>query len=518
MSRAIPSECNENIQLCNRCNHSYSISFQIPDKASLRTGCLPTTIGARLICDAIAEADDHIEEIGHELERLNESLKRLDTLKRSLEYSQDVRRALVAPVRRLPTEILAEIFKACCGDAICIAIERCAPLELGSVCKVWRDTIVGMPTLWAGFFFSYDLHRCYAPPASLVTRLKTFLENSGDVPLRHCIGEQGWSLESLSGDLFEAILQHSHRWTCLWVCPPPRTSIVNRDSLFSQLEGRSLSRLTSLQGSHNDLCEGNESNLFHIPTLRSLLILFERGSDARIMPNLPWEQLECLYIDGPPHYSYDILRRCPNVVEWNYSNKWCCTSPATIPETAIRLSHLRKLSVDITQETADAALLGRLEAPSVESLALDWDISPQSLLSESYLGRLVERFSRRLRCLRLIGFQPIGRSCLSSLPDLHTLEIGYFFPSFNQDWLDDLSAVDDAGSPRILPRLQIMKIEDPLSFPPAALVEMLEARRAMGHGLERLMLHRDVVEDSSEWNDDVTARLRSLVPSFEIFI
>lgn len=146
MSRAIHSECNENIQLCNRCNHSYSISFQIPDNAGLRTGCLPTAMGARLICDAIAETDDHIEEINHELERLSESLKRLDALKRSLEYSQDVRRALVAPVRRLPTEILSEIFKACCGDTIYIAIERCAPLELSSVCKVWRGTSYFLPS------------------------------------------------------------------------------------------------------------------------------------------------------------------------------------------------------------------------------------------------------------------------------------------------------------------------------------------------------------------------------------
>ena len=106
----------------------------------MRTGYLPTTTEARLICDAIAETNGRLKEIDHELERSSESRKHLDALRRSLEYSQGVRRALLAPIRRLPTDILSEIFKACCGDAIEIAYERCEPLVLGSVCKSWRGT------------------------------------------------------------------------------------------------------------------------------------------------------------------------------------------------------------------------------------------------------------------------------------------------------------------------------------------------------------------------------------------
>ncbi|KAL1674871.1 hypothetical protein EV122DRAFT_281605 [Schizophyllum commune] len=375
MSHPVPSKCREDVQLCDRCNHTYSLSFQIPDVASLRTGSFPTTTEARLICDAIAETDDSMKEIDQELERLSGYWKHLDALRRSLEYSQDVRRALVAPIRRLPTEILSEIFKACCGDAIEIAHERCEPLVLGSVCKSWRDTIVDMPTLWAGFTFPWGLDSHYKTHTSLVTRLRTFLKYLGDVPLRQCIGQRGWSLNAFTGVLFKVLLQHSHRWASLWVCPPPRSLMMAGDSLFSQLEDRSLSRLTFLQGSHRDLCKGNEKNLFHIPSLRSLLISLETESDANIMPNLPWEQLECLHTHGPPLYSLNILRRCPNVVEWCYKHTWHRASSMPIPDIVITLPRLRKPSSEIV-EPADAAILNFLEAPSVEILALDCSTAP----------------------------------------------------------------------------------------------------------------------------------------------
>ncbi|KAL1713126.1 hypothetical protein EV715DRAFT_296412 [Schizophyllum commune] len=306
MSHPVPSKSREDVQLCNRCNHTYSLSFQIPDVASLRIGYLPTTTEARLICDAIAETDDSMKEIDQELERLSGYWKHLDALRRSLEYSQDVRRALVAPIRRLPTEILSEIFQACCGDAIEIAHERCEPLVLGSVCKSWRDTIVDMPTLWAGFTFPWGLDSHYKTLTSLVTRLRTFLKYSG---------------------------------------------------------------------SHRDLCKGNEKNLSHIPSLRSLLISLETESDANIMPNLPWEQLECLHTHGPPLYSLNILRRCPNVVEWCYKHTWHRASSLPIPDIVITLPRLRKPSSEIV-EPADAAILNFLEAPSVEILALDCSTAP----------------------------------------------------------------------------------------------------------------------------------------------
>ena len=55
MSHPVPSKSRKDVQLCNRCNHTYSLSFQIPDVASLRTGYLTTTTEGRLICGAIAE-------------------------------------------------------------------------------------------------------------------------------------------------------------------------------------------------------------------------------------------------------------------------------------------------------------------------------------------------------------------------------------------------------------------------------------------------------------------------------
>ncbi|KAG2358733.1 hypothetical protein BDR07DRAFT_260272 [Suillus spraguei] len=54
-----------------------------------------------------------------------------------------------SPIRRLPTEILAEIFKYCLPDDEHLApASRLAPILLTTVCRRWREIAVSLPILW----------------------------------------------------------------------------------------------------------------------------------------------------------------------------------------------------------------------------------------------------------------------------------------------------------------------------------------------------------------------------------
>ncbi|KAG2062549.1 hypothetical protein BDR04DRAFT_1112122, partial [Suillus decipiens] len=54
-----------------------------------------------------------------------------------------------SPIWRLPTEILAEIFKYCLPDDEHLApASKLAPILLTTVCRRWREVSVGLPMLW----------------------------------------------------------------------------------------------------------------------------------------------------------------------------------------------------------------------------------------------------------------------------------------------------------------------------------------------------------------------------------
>ncbi|TFK38340.1 hypothetical protein BDQ12DRAFT_630766, partial [Crucibulum laeve] len=100
-----------------------------------------------------APSDEQLEELSSfissklpELERLSAAANQYKELKEIV----DAHQALLSPIRRVPEEILAQIF------IFCLPTDRCAvmnvrepPLLLGRVCSQWRDIAVRTPRLWS---------------------------------------------------------------------------------------------------------------------------------------------------------------------------------------------------------------------------------------------------------------------------------------------------------------------------------------------------------------------------------
>ena len=58
-------------------------------------------------------------------------------IQQKLENALAMQRAYVAPVRRVPVEVLEMIFELSCEDAT-IDPSDCTPLALSAVCRLWR--------------------------------------------------------------------------------------------------------------------------------------------------------------------------------------------------------------------------------------------------------------------------------------------------------------------------------------------------------------------------------------------
>ncbi|KAJ7603316.1 hypothetical protein FB45DRAFT_1071689 [Roridomyces roridus] len=121
-----------------------------PFTAKLGTNYCPTAQEAIEIQAFLAQPlrqmkclDSKIAELQHALNKLLEEREGLGSIVQSHE-------ALLSPIRRMPSDIMQEIFMACMPtDRNCVMDASEAPLLLGRICSAWRALSLATPRLWA---------------------------------------------------------------------------------------------------------------------------------------------------------------------------------------------------------------------------------------------------------------------------------------------------------------------------------------------------------------------------------
>ncbi|KAI4528384.1 hypothetical protein K525DRAFT_166876, partial [Schizophyllum commune Loenen D] len=86
------------------------------------------------------------QDLGSELDSVDAAIRRLHDLRETLEVRLQFTRAYLAPVRRLPLELLSDIFiysVADEGDPTMVAL-----MTLSHVCSSWRTVVWSTPELW----------------------------------------------------------------------------------------------------------------------------------------------------------------------------------------------------------------------------------------------------------------------------------------------------------------------------------------------------------------------------------
>ncbi|PBK88347.1 hypothetical protein ARMGADRAFT_901100, partial [Armillaria gallica] len=91
-----------------------------------------------------------------EIEALEETLAYLKKGRADLAHTISVYKTYLAPIRRLPVELLRKIFSEACtfvefpiDGAREIQSPSQIPLRIASVCSYWRDICLSFPQLWS---------------------------------------------------------------------------------------------------------------------------------------------------------------------------------------------------------------------------------------------------------------------------------------------------------------------------------------------------------------------------------
>ncbi|KAF9065068.1 hypothetical protein BDP27DRAFT_1425134 [Rhodocollybia butyracea] len=130
-----------------------------------------------------------------------------------LQADLEALRVELSPIRRIPLEILSEIFVHCLPvprrTGFSVATPSKAPLLLSQICRRWRSVAISIPKLWSSLSIQIK-DRCY-PNISLV---QTFLDRSLLHPFSFRLKESLVSNTdlSLTPAVFELLLKAYHRW------------------------------------------------------------------------------------------------------------------------------------------------------------------------------------------------------------------------------------------------------------------------------------------------------------------
>ncbi|KAJ7587333.1 hypothetical protein C8J56DRAFT_1026304 [Mycena floridula] len=437
--------------------------------------CCPVSL-KNAVSEAGVEAD--LRQCQEEIDRQKNYTTALETKQRQLQRHHDAAKALTAPIRKLPAEILGHIFSdACDWNVIGDNHINLPGLRIAQVCSYWRNVVMSTKEAWSRIhwvtWFASDWSD-FEDSARSMTRAVEFLLKQScnqalDVELSFGYGdldpvEQGWLSLVAQCDRWQSLSLDMSERGLLWV-----------DGWLEAVEGK-LPLLQKLTVSDTDYWEANEATSFaHLQFVPRLSF----GSfDHVVFPALaelpPWtQQLRVLHltntiISSSPH-PLSPLFSCTNIIEARIS--WTFYEP--INNTALgqrnTVTTLRSLEFNSIEDISDiTAFLSSLSLPNLTSFSLVGVCSREnkerletfsldSFLSQSQCN--ITRLSLKNLLLR----QAEWISMLRALPALShlSLELGNHSFTSGQELISDTFFNQMNEIPPLLPNIKHLSIQVP---------------------------------------------------------
>jgi F-box-like len=429
----------------------------------LKSNVAPSDSEIVTIRALISEVEARIEELHH-----NNFPESQATESRLLKFIQ-VHKALLSPVRYLPSEILQEIFLHYCDQGFINPPISLVPWRLGHISHRWREIALALPALWDKIpVINLDLKSYSNYNPFFVRAITHLMERSGTSPTLNChISYPDWLTKIHKSPIFKAVVRHSERLESLSMC----LFDMHITTLFQGLKGhlpnlRSL-RLTLPSIYSND---GRRFDMFETaPALRRIVLQGSYPGDS-IRLLLPWSQITHLYdtIRSESVAPYVPLSFLPSL-SYLYIDKdiyqasegaWILSPALRDPSThpshyePVTLSGLHTLKVHGHCNGDTGIFLDSLTIPAVEVIKISF---PGSLVPH-----LVSMFSRSHEPSRLqkLAFRsiPLQEGELSTLLNLvpQLIELDISVPPM----ADILRLIDCEGDVILVPMLRALYMHD----------------------------------------------------------
>ncbi|KAJ6515545.1 hypothetical protein C8R45DRAFT_854876 [Mycena sanguinolenta] len=257
-----------------------------------------------------------------ELARLDERLRELSAQRAQLQSYVDSHKALISGPRRLPPEIVREIFVACLPTRRNPAMSpQEAPLLLCRICSAWRSIALSMPKLWSSLHISFDFILSKESRLPAVTR---WLQLSAACPISLSINSDRRS--PLSN--FDYALRRNLLLTSLAKSSPRWRHVGVKGTNAQDIAEFKAPGLESFTFA-NDYSTFNLKliNFAKTHTLRALSIHAGMIDEVALLASpLAWNRLTHLTIQTSrgalsPHNVLVLLGRCTQLVSFHFTPK-----------------------------------------------------------------------------------------------------------------------------------------------------------------------------------------------------
>ncbi|KAJ7796600.1 hypothetical protein B0H14DRAFT_3887487 [Mycena olivaceomarginata] len=220
------------------------MASESPFAAQLGTNYCPKDNEVLEIQALLVEPTLRLKNLDNEIAELQKAIDKLVEERDGLEVYVDAHKALISPARRLPLDIIQEIFVACIPKhRNCVMSASEAPVLLGRICSSWRALSLTTPRLWASLHIVEPPRERYGSPNTVVDEkvaqrldtMKMWLGRSGQCPLSISL-QSGPNYESppgtpttshsRSGEFLQELISFVGRWQHIHFRTP--SSILER--------------------------------------------------------------------------------------------------------------------------------------------------------------------------------------------------------------------------------------------------------------------------------------------------
>ncbi|KIK62060.1 hypothetical protein GYMLUDRAFT_224310, partial [Collybiopsis luxurians FD-317 M1] len=180
------------------------------------------------------DAIPRLAEYDHHIALLEEAFQKLKGARDGFKHSVDMRRSMLAPVRRLPADVLVEIFSLYIQD--CGLLRRIdgriyslallgkhlifsPSFTLSHVCSFWRRVAFSKSTFWSSFALDLKVLGAFEGATKLTDTLSECLSRSANAQLSLYIKFDDFDCE----DVLDLFLKQAARWEHLDLFFPYRS-------------------------------------------------------------------------------------------------------------------------------------------------------------------------------------------------------------------------------------------------------------------------------------------------------
>lgn len=484
-----------------------------------KTNFIPTDDEVVAIKHLIAEPLAQISKLDDEIAAAEEIVNVLRRKRLQLLDDVSVHRQLISPVRRVPPDVLREIFISCLPENRnpTMSAEE-APVILTRISCQWRDIALTTPRLWAAlhipvpnaspvFSGSYDCKSGKRLTPNEVTEIRLsavaeWISRSGTLPLDFSVHEHdGYPPNELCKRFLQAILPYRTRWRSIAFVGLTTSFIdihVISPTDLPALETLSLNLYRSETAqSHMPLWK--DMPVFQAPVIRKFSVTGVRLEISQLP--FEWSQLTELSIEGDMWSTIGVasvdevvltLTKCPNLVKCGLHIGAQLNSPPRTDFPIISLLHLESLTIYDGLRTPN--LYAALDAPKLRKLDYSASrrgrtTSPQTPAPEiTTVLQLLKSVGNGLHELTITSgtFEGTNEviSCLVQCPLLTSLAIvsSHRVPPLSQ-YSDDLAAFVDRfleqfvrasnAGPPICPKMEVFKCVRDVYFSDEALLDFI---------------------------------------------